>query len=333
MKVIILISTVISFLTVWFLTPWLIRYLRKIDLVVQDQNKEGKPLVPISGGLAVVAGFFAGLLTFIFIRTFFPVMDGLILNDFNLNYIFAGMLSILIITIVGFVDDLVIKKTKESAVGLNQWQKPLLTLSAAIPLIAIMVGETTMTFPIIGRINMGVLYPLLFVPIGVVGAANMVNMLGGLNGLETGMGIIYMGVLGLYAYTNERYIAALIALMVFIALIAFFYYNKYPARILPGNSLTYFLGGSLAVIAIIGDIERAAIVLAIPFFIEFILKLRSKLKADSFGYYKDGKLHSKYDKVYSLTHIFLRTGKFSEKQIVWFFIVIELIISSFIWFV
>lgn len=329
----IIISAIICFLVVFWLTSWLIRYLRKIDLVVQDQNKEGKPLVPISGGLAVVAGFFAGLLTFIFIRTFFPVIDGLILNDLNLNYIFAGMLSILIITIVGFVDDLVIKKTKESSIGLKQWQKPLLTLSAAIPLIAIMVGETTMTFPIIGRINIGVLYPLLFIPIGVVGAANMVNLLGGLNGLETGMGIVYIGILGLYAYTNERYIAALIALMVFVSLIAFFYYNKYPAKILPGDSLTYFLGGSLVVIAIVGDIERAAIVLAIPFFIEFILKARSKFKADSFGYYKEGKLHSKYDKIYSLTHLFLRTGKFTEKQIVWFFIIIELIISSMVWFV
>ena len=66
---------------------------------------------------------------------------------------------------------------------------------------------------------------------------------------------------------------------------------------------------------------------------EFLLKWRSKFKANSFGYYKNGKLYSKYKKIYSLTHLFLKTGKFTERQIVWFFICGELIISSLIWFV
>ncbi len=333
MKLIVFISTIVCFFVVVYLVSWLIKYLRKINLVVQDQNKEDKPLVPLSGGLAVVAGFFAGLLTFIFIRTFFPTIDGLILNDYNLKYIFAGMISILIITLVGFIDDLIIERTKESSSGLKQWQKPLLTLSAAIPLVAIMAGETSMALPFIGRFDIGVLYPLILVPVGVVGAANMVNLLGGLNGLETGMGIVYISMLGLYAYMNGRYIAALIALMAFAALLGFFYYNKFPAKILPGDSLTYFLGGTLVVIAVVGNIEKAALIVAIPFFIEFLLKWRSKFKADSFGYYKNGKLHSKYRKIYSLTHLFLKTGKFTEKQIVWCFIAMELIISSLIWFV
>lgn len=327
------ISAIIGFFVVWFLTPWLIRYLRKIELTVHDQNKLYRQLVPISGGLSVVAGFFVGFMFFIFIRTFFPVLDGLILDDHNLKYIFASMISILIITGIGFIDDLIIEKTKENSSGLRQWQKPLLTLSAAVPLIAIMAGETSMSLPLIGRFDIGILYPIFLVPIGVVGAANMINLLGGLNGMETGMGIVYFGMLGLYAYVNQRYIASLIALMAFFALLGFLYYNKFPAKILPGDSLTYFLGGTLAVIAIVGNIERAALIVSIPFFIEFFLKLRSRFKADSFGYYKEGKLYSKYNKIYSLTHIFLKTGKFNERQIVWFFVLIELIISSMIWFV
>ena len=330
---IIFLCAIVDFLIVLWLTPWLIRYLRKINMVVQDQNKEGKPLVPISGGLAVVAGFFVGVMTFIFIRSFFPVNDGLMLDDKTLVYIFAGITSILIISLVGFIDDLIIKRNQDSSAGLNQWQKPLLTLAAAIPLVAVFAGETSMALPFFGRVNVGIIYPLVLVPIGVVGAANMVNLLGGLNGLESGMGLVYTGMIGLYSYTHSKYLAAFISLMVFSALLGFFIYNKYPAKILPGNSLTYFLGGTLAIIAIIGDIERAVIVAAIPFFIELILKLRSKLKADSFGYYENGKLHSKYKKIFSLTHIFLRTGKFTEKQIVWMFMIIELIISSLIWFI
>lgn len=333
MKIVLLISASVSFLVVLFLVPWLIRYLRRIGLVVQDQNKKEKYLVPLSGGLAVLAGFFSGLMVFIFLRTFFPWSEGMILDDYSLKNIFAATVSIMIITFVGFVDDLIIKRTKESSAGLKQWQKPLLTLAAAIPLMAIMVGETTMSLPFIGRFDIGILYPLVLVPVVVVGAANMVNLLGGLNGMETGMGIAYIGMLGLYASYNERHIATLISLLVFVSLISFYLFNKFPAKILPGDSLTYFLGGTLAVIAIVGNIEKAALIISIPFFIEFLLKLRSKFKADSFGYYNDGKLCSKYKKIYSLTHLFLRTGKFTEKQIVLFFILGELIISGLIWFI
>jgi UDP-N-acetylglucosamine--dolichyl-phosphate N-acetylglucosaminephosphotransferase len=329
------ISAGISFFVVFISTPWLIRYLNRIKLVVKDMNKEGKPLVPISGGVAVMAGLFVGLMSFIFFRTFFPSdTSRLLMTGENLTILFSATASILLISFVGFLDDLVIKGNHESSFGLRQWQKPLLTLGAAVPLVVINAGASTMALPFIGRIDIGLLYPLLIVPIGVVGAANMVNLLGGFNGMETGMGIVYTGMLGVYAFVNGRYIAALLALLTFMSLLAFYYYNRYPARVLPGDSLTYLLGAVIASIAIIGDIERAALIAAIPFIIELILKARSKLKAKSYGYYKDGKVYSLHDKkIYSIPHIFTRTGKFTEKQITYFMILIELVFASLIWLV
>ena len=120
---------------------------------------------------------------------------------------------------------------------------------------------------------------------------------------------------------------------IFAALVAFYFYNKFPAKIFPGDSLTYLLGGSIAVIGIIGDIEKAAIVVSIPFIIEFLLKFRSKFKAQSYGYYLNGKVKSDYKKIYSLLHLFTRSGKYTEKQIVYMMIFLELIISSFIWLI
>lgn len=327
------ICAAISFLVVWFLTPWLIRYLNRIGLVVKDMNKEGTPLVPVSGGLAVMAGVFSGLITFIFFRTFFPQSTGLVLDNGTLLHFFAGITVILIISFVGFIDDLVINRSKDRSSGLKQWQKPLLTLSAAVPLMVVDAGVTVMGFPFFREINVGLLYPLLFIPIGVVGAANMVNMLGGFNGMETGMGIIYTGMLGLYAYYHQGYIGALIALITFTALIGFYFYNRSPAKILPGDSLTYLLGATLASIAILGNMEKAALIVSIPFFIEFFLKARSKFRAQSYGYCKNGKIYSKYNQIYSIPHIFTRTGKFTEKQVTWFMILIELGFSSLIWII
>ena len=320
-------SALISFLVVLYLTPWSIRYLKRINITVKDQNKKGTPLVPISGGINVMAGLFMGLMVYVFFQTFYfhyshPTV-----------YLFAGLTTIIMITIVGFIDDLLIKSKEESS-GLKQWQKPVLTIAATIPLIVVNAGTTTMWIPLIGRMDLGLIYPLILIPIGVVGAANMVNMLAGINGMETGMGIVYTGMLGLYSYVNGTEVATLMALLIFSGLLAFYIFNKYPAKILPGDSLTYLLGGSIATIAILGNIEKAALVASVPFFIELILKSRSKFKAKSYGYYDKGKIRSLHGKnIYSLPHILTRTGKYTEKQITTFFIILELIFCSLIWVV
>ena len=328
-----LISGIIGFLSTLLTAKFFIRYLRGIGLVVKDQHKEGLPLVPISGGLLVLFGFLMGTMMFVFFRTFVPSPEtSIVLNTETLDLLFASVISIMLVTLVGFIDDLMIGKTKDAAIGLNQWQKPLLTVVAAVPLMVIDAGTTQTIIPFFGKVNLGILYPLLAIPIGFIGAANMVNMLGGLNGLESGLGIIYFGSLGLFSFYHERYIAALLCLMVFLPLLVFFYYNKYPAKIFPGNSLTYLMGGTLAAVAIVGDIEKAALIISAPFFLELILKLRGKLKKPTVGYMKDGKVYSRHDKIYSIPHLFMN-GRFTEKQVVYFVIGIEVVFAVLIWVV
>ncbi len=323
-----IIFSIVSFVFTLFVLPWLIRYLKGINLFVKDQNKENTPLVPISGGLAVAAGISASILFVIFIETFYFKTA-----DKNLVYLLAGLTTILIITFIGFVDDLIIKTSKDSSIGLKQWQKPLLTLPASVPLIVVNAGITIITIPFIKTLDVGILYPLLLIPIGVLGASNMVNMLAGFNGSEAGMALIYTGMLGAYAVTNDRYIGAVFAFTAFGAILAFFLFNKFPSKILPGDSLTYLLGAVLVCIAVLGNIEKAALIASIPFFIEFILKARSKFKAQSYGFYKDGKIQSRYEKIYSIPHILTRSGKYTEKQVTLFMMVIELFFCSLIWFI
>mgnify|MGYP001616124848 CR=1 FL=1 len=88
-------------------------------MVVPDMNKEDKPLIPVSGGLAVMAGIFIGLMFFVFIQTF-------IYNNNSMSLgLFGAITTILLITFIGFVDDSVINRNSSSSSGLKQWQKPL----------------------------------------------------------------------------------------------------------------------------------------------------------------------------------------------------------------
>jgi len=330
MQILLYSAPLLAFIVTFISTPVWIRYLRRIGLVVPDKNKKDQPKIAFSGGLAVFSGFLAGMMWYIFIQIFYYDKGG----QGSLIYMFAAIATILIITFIGFLDDLIINKHIGESTGLKQWQKPLLTLVAAIPLMVVKAGTTFFAVPFIGRVDIGLWYPLLLVPIGIVGASNMINMLAGFNGLEAGMGLVYLSSLSLYAYVNQRFAAAALGIIIVASLLAFFLFNKYPAKIFPGDSLTYLLGASLVSLAILGNMERAALIVSIPFFVEFLLKWRSRFKAKSYGKFKDGKIVSYHDKqIYSIPHLLTRTGKFSEKQVVWFCIGIELLFAGLMWVV
>ncbi len=328
----ILASVIISALATFFITPYAIKYFRLVGLLTTDVHKKNKPLVPNSAGVPVVAGIIAGLLVYTFITVFIHQESS------QLVYLFASITSILIIMFSGFLDDLNSRQVKvaghiEGKQGLKAWQKPLLTLPAAFPLMAIMAGNTTMSLPFIGPVDFGILYPLLIVPIGVVGAANMVNLLGGYNFLEAGMGLVYTLSLGIYAYLHGSIVAAVIFLTTFGALLGIAKYNFYPAKILSGDSLTYTLGAVVAVGAIVGNMEKAAVITMMPFIIQGILKFYSRLKLGRFAsdlgiLQKDGTIKPKYGKqIYSWIHLITNLWNLNEKQIVFVMMSIQAIFS------
>jgi len=325
MKYILMISLFIAFIIVSLLMPWFIRYFTRIGLVVKDQHKEKKPLIPLAGGIVVFMGIFFAIMFIIFVQTFYYHTTNYLID------LLAFITSLFAITFIGFIDDLLVRKDHDASIGLKQWQKPLLTVIAAIPLMVINAGETVLILPFLGPVNFGLLYPLILIPIGVVGASNMVNLLEGFNGLGSGLALIYLSNLSVYAYVNGSEVAALIGAVSFAAVLAFWYFNFIPAKIFPGDSLTYLLGGVIISMAILGNMETATLIVSVPFFIEFLLKLRGKFKKQSYGVWFDGKVKSLYGKIYSIPHILTISGKYTEKQVVLFVYGLEAFCCLLIW--
>ena len=329
---VLLVSFILSLIGSLFLTNSLIPFFLRNKIIALDLHKKNKPKISNSGGIPVAFSLMLGLMFFIGVQTFvYKITEQLV-------YLFASVLTIILITIIGFFDDLnrsdVILGKKTIRAGLKQWEKPLLTLPAAIPLMAVSAGVTTMEVPFIGSVNFGYLYPLLLIPISVVFTSNAINLLGGFNGSEAGMGMIYCLFLGLYAFLNNEMVAATIFFSTVGALIGFLKYNWYPAKILSGDSLTYCLGAVVASGVIIGNMERAGIIVMTPFIIEFFLKLRSKFKASCLGKLReDEKLDPSYGKkIYSWTHIIMNLGKLTEKQVSIILILIIQVIFSLLIF-
>jgi len=314
------------------LAKTLIPFFKRNDIIALDLHKEGKPKVANSGGIPVALSLIAGLMFFIAAQTFiFNVTDHMI-------YLFASILTILLITVIGFFDDLnrneVVNGKRTIRSGLRQWQKPIWTLAAAVPLMVVSAGVQEMYVPFIGSINFGIFYPLVLIPIGVVGAANAVNLLGGFNGSEAGMGIVYCTALGIYALMHNEIVSAAIFFATAASLLGFLAFNWPPAKMLSGDSLTYCLGAVVASGVIIGNMERAGVIALAPFFNELALKLRSRLKASCLGVLqKDGTIKAPSDEIYSWTHIIMKAGEFTEKQISMILILIQLVFSSFMFLI
>jgi len=325
--IILLASMIMAVATTFLITPYFIRFLRGAGIVGFDLQKKNRPKLATSGGICVAFGVLAGLLTYIGFQTFIFGLEKWLFP------LLAVTSSILIVMFVGFLDDLNVKlnaeNTKEGRdirVGLPQWLKPLLTLPAAIPLMAINAGKSTMAIPLVGPVDFGILYPLLLIPLGIVGASNAVNMLAGFNGLEAGMGIVYCLGLGIFALVNNITEGTVIFLVTSATLIGFIWYSWYPAKILPGDSLTYLLGSIVASGVIVGNMERSGLIVMLPFIIEFFLKLRVKFKASCLGKIReDGRLDPPYGKkVYSWAHLIMNLKLMTEKQVTIILILIQI---------
>ncbi len=325
----ILAAAMVSFLfTIFFIPKW-IKRAKQFGLVGKDMNKYDKPEVAEAGGIVVIFGVLAGILFFMFLDTFF------LKTGVNEALVFAALLTVLLAGFLGFIDDVLGWKK-----GLKRWQKPILTIPMAIPLMVINAGQSTMNIPILGSIDFGIIYPLVIVPIGIVGAANGFNMLAGFNGLEAGMGAIALGALGTVNLLKGDIWLAAIAFAAVASLLAFLVFNWNPAKIFPGDSLTYGIGALIAVIAILGNMEKIGLILFIPFIIDALMSLlpeaRGNRKVEAFGRVnRDSSLEMPYSRILSFEHFGIFTlkkikKKVYESDVTIFFLVIELFLSAIV---
>jgi len=288
MELLLIIILFLSFFVTLFFTPIWIKKAKKAGLVGRDMNKIQKKGVAEAGGISVLLGFILGTLSYIAVKIFYFKDTG------NLIEIFALLSVILIISLIGFIDDVLGWK-----IGLNKKVRIFFLVFASIPLVVINAGESTMM-----GVNFGFFYPLFFIPLGIVGASATFNILAGYNGLETGQGILILSALALVAWATGNGWLGLISLIMVFCLIGFYIFNKYPSKVFPGDVLTYSVGSLIAIIAILGNIEKIAVFFFIPYIIEAGLKLRGKFKKESFAKVDvDGSLEMPYKKVYGLEHL------------------------------
>ncbi len=311
----IIVPALATFIITWIGARFVMGYLASSGIVIEDKNKE-KPIdLPGSGGIAVAFGVITGILTYVFGGTFVftPVL--------SISNLMAVALSIVLIAMVGFMDDIHVKRGKvmttdlmDTKKGLKQWQKPLLTVLGALPLMAISAGVSIVSIPFVGQVNLGIIYPLVVLPLAVIFVSNAFNLLGGYDGMQPSMALVAgIGFL-IYSILYGTYIGALLSGVFVGAMLAFLPLNYYRAKVMPGDSFTYTVGAIFVAIAVMGKAEAFGVVVFFPWVVEFILHLRRKFNVTDLGTrQRDGTFKPPYGRrIYSLTHLLMNLKRMRE---------------------
>ncbi|HIP75479.1 MAG TPA: UDP-N-acetylglucosamine--dolichyl-phosphate N-acetylglucosaminephosphotransferase [Thermococcus paralvinellae] len=231
------------------LTPYVAGLMRKAGIVGRDIHKLHKPEVAEMGGIAILISL--------------PLSLIVVLDD----VLSKALLIFLLFGLIGILDDLT---------SLKQSHKVLLSLLVSLPILSLNVSKEIDL--LVFTISLKTLY-YLFAILFVTGSANLVNMLAGFNGLEVGTSAIALLFLGLITSGD----AQILAFVGFAVALGFLWWNKYPARVFPGDTGTLSLGALIGLVGILGKVEVFAVILLIPHALDFLLKTKIRFKGRPLG--------------------------------------------------
>ncbi|MBX5327006.1 MAG: hypothetical protein ACQXXH_06770 [Candidatus Bathyarchaeia archaeon] len=211
-----------------------------------DQHKPDKPLVP--NGLGVIYVIISAVYLFL-LHAYYNQSD----SSFS-SAALALAVCILFGGFLGLLDDWM---------SLRWRYKAFLPLFAALPLAvmreALHPESTAMATYIFGKIEFGIYFYIIIIPLIITVTTNVINQLGGLNGLETiGPSII---MIGLMVKSGQGVLLYALPLATYLLLAVF----NFAGKIFVGNTGTFAIGISLASYALISNVEQTLLISILPY--------------------------------------------------------------------
>jgi UDP-N-acetylglucosamine--dolichyl-phosphate N-acetylglucosaminephosphotransferase len=218
------------------------------------------------GGLAILFGVLAGL-----------IVAQLLIHDVKNLLVFYFV--VIMYSIFTLTDDLI---------NVGRKSKIFIPFFLALP-IALLSIDTTLSFYFF-EIEMGALFTYIIAPVYLMVVANLVNMHSGFNGLQTGLSGILLVTIVLkvildHGWENVHFIMPILG-----AVLAFWYFDRYPSKIFLGNVGSYTIGPAIGGLLILNNMEFFGVVILIPHIINFLMSVYMELIR---GYEKKGNIFGK----------------------------------------
>ncbi|MEH6939186.1 phospho-N-acetylmuramoyl-pentapeptide-transferase [Bacillus sp. JJ664] len=259
----ILVAMITAFIIAVILSPIFIPYLRKLKFgqSIRDEGPKShkkKSGTPTMGGIIILIAL---SLSAIFISMYFDVLS---------TRTFILLFVTVCFGIIGFLDDY-IKVVKKRNLGLTSKQKFICQVIVSIIVFFAIKStgvSTSVAIPGTGyEIDLGFIYALLIIFM-LVGTSNAVNLTDGLDGLVSGTAAIAFGAYAVLAYNLQQLDVAIFSIAVVGAVLGFLVFNAHPAKVFMGDTGSLALGGALAAIAIVTNLEILLVIIGGVFVIE-----------------------------------------------------------------
>lgn len=269
----ILFLSALAFFVAFLITPLVSKLLRRVKAGKQIRSAESAPVfakmhakkegTPTMGGI-IIWGTVLGLALILWL---FSLMFGGAWEDLNFvdrAQTYLPIVAMLAAASLGLLDDMMgVMKIGPHGGGLRISQK------LAVYFVLALVGALwfyfrlewdVLTIPLIGNFFIGAWYIPLFMFI-IIASAFSANITDGLDGLLGGVMLFTFMALTAVAFVLGRYDLAAFGGVVAGALLAFLWFNIYPARFFMGDTGSMSLGITMGVIAMLTNTT-----LLLPFF-------------------------------------------------------------------
>lgn len=226
-------------------SPILIPWLKKLKfgqeiLEIGPNWHKSKQGTPTMGGIAFICGVFAAVVFSLFIKLSLPLCMMLVISlGFGL---------------IGFTDDY-IKVVKKRNLGLTASQKFLLQTILAVIYVVVLAQtgdlDNHIVIPFMQKtVQLNWVFYVALILFVVTGTVNAVNLTDGIDGLAAGITAFVALFFTIAAVLFGSIDAAWFSLAVLGGCMAFFMFNKHPAKMFMGDTGSLFLGGSISVLAV-----------------------------------------------------------------------------------
>ncbi len=307
-------QSTVSLYIICFLSSTISVYLfskinKKLGIVGIDINKISKPKVPESAGIALLIPLaIATIYGFFIEKNPMAIVWYAVLSGFSL---------------IGFIDD---TKHKFSGKKMLPWKARAMAIAA----LALFAASAFFKEPL----------AIILASLYIAGLASFQNTFAGLNGWEIGSGFIISGFFALTLFQIQSPLA-FAALALNASILGLLMFNKYKAKVFPGDSGTLLIGSAMAMLMVMHrslHLMAFTLFFFIPHLIDFSLKMLtnpkdpSQKKEPPYVVRKDSKLDvPKSMKLDFAKLIILIFGPMKEWQIVVIIWAIVLVNCS-IWF-
>lgn len=318
-----IIGSMICFFLSIIIYPIFISFIKKIKFgkIIREEGPKShfsKKGTPSMGGVVFILFTILGfILNLIFI-------DDIFISN---KIIVLILLTIIGFGLIGFIDDFLLVKSSKKK-GLSPNFKLILQVIISVIYFSFylkMDFNTTINFFNLFSINLGFLYGM-FILFYLTGYSNAVNLTDGLDGLASGLTLICLIFFGIISYYQNELLILNFIVCFFTSIVAFLFFNFNPAKIFMGDSGSLAIGGVLASLAVLLNVEVYFIILSIPFLIEVVSVILQV------AYFK----YTKGKRIFLMTpfHHHLELKGWKEKKIVLFFYsigILCLLITLFIY--